>query len=260
MFYHIRIEIVGVSMFLLNNLTKYNVLNEIICPFINKEITYLFGKIYNIQSFSNLRIFVTKQPIDSEWPISKGAYKNDDPFGKMNYDQAISEYLQKNDFDISQSIFEEAIVSIRNGEYQNFQDALICSYNSKTAFMICPFGNQDVDRNYEYIIKPAVEKHGLQLERVDLISHTGYIPEKILDCIRSSLFVIVDLTDEKHNCYYELGYAHALGKKAILLAKKGTPRYFDISTYKWNYWESFEHLKPLLEVEINSILEELKYK
>ena len=36
--------------------------------------------------------------------------------------------------------------------------------------------------------------------------------------------VLADLTGERPNCYFEAGYAHALGKQLILTIRKGEPK------------------------------------
>ena len=43
---------------------------------------------------------------------------------------------------------------------------------------------------------------------------------RIKEEIRKSKFVIADLTDERPSCYFEAGYAEALGKKVIYVASK----------------------------------------
>lgn len=68
---------------------------------------------------------------------------------------------------------------------------------------------------------------------------------------------MADLTDAKPNCYYEIGYAHALGKPVIIIAKEGTARHFDISTYKWNFWTDYKDLKPKFETELKATLRSL---
>lgn len=75
-----------------------------------------------------------------------------------------------------------------------------------------------------------------------------------------SRFVVADLTDERQNCYYEVGYAHALGKPVIILAKDGTPRHFDVAANKWNYWTDYTDLKPKFEKELLALLESIGFK
>ena len=72
---------------------------------------------------------------------------------------------------------------------------------------------------------------GLRAERVDDIAHSSEITDKVLGSIRCAEYVVADLTHERPNVYYELGYAHAFGKKVILTAREGTRLHFDIRNY-----------------------------
>ncbi len=95
-------------------------------------------------------------------------------------------------------------------------------------------------------IKRASEKLHLNAERVDEIPHSGIISEKILSSIRVAEFVVADLTFGRPNCYYELGYAHAFGKKTILTAKEGTELHFDIKGFPVIMYKSTKQLEEKL--------------
>ncbi len=254
MFYHIRMGVIGITSTFEINLTKDDALLKYICPFISKEITFFHGAIINMSSYGIMHVFESERPIDSDWPINKIEIKEKESIGtwQYKYEDKLYEKLEKND--ITEILFREAITLIEHGNYQNYRDSILAGLKSQTVFMICPYGNEEVDHNYEFVIKPAVEKKGLKIERADQISHTQTITDKILESLNRSLFVIADLTEAKQNCYYEVGYAHSLGKPVIILAKEGTTRHFDISTYKWNFWKDYKDLKPKLENEIESVI------
>lgn len=80
-------------------------------------------------------------------------------------------------------------------------------------------------------IKRVAERFKLRAERVDDIAHIDQITDKVLGSIRIAEYVIADLTLERPNVYYELGYAHAYGKNVILTARHGTNLHFDIQGY-----------------------------
>jgi hypothetical protein len=72
------------------------------------------------------------------------------------------------------------------------------------------------------------------------------IDEIVLNHIDESEYLIVDLTDERPNVYYELGYAHGYGKKfenIILIAKKGTPLHFDIRNMNTIFFKDHNQLR-----------------
>src|SRR5258708_1379266 len=79
---------------------------------------------------------------------------------------------------------------------------------------------------YHAGIRPVVESLGLECARVDELDFTGRITDEIVRAIRNSYFVVADLSEERPNCYYECGYAHALGKPIIMLIQRGQEIHF----------------------------------
>lgn len=100
-------------------------------------------------------------------------------------------------------------------------------------------------------IKRACTFSGLRAERVDDVSYFGGITEKVLGSIKCAQFIIADVTHSRPNVYYELGYAHALKKKVLLTAKKGTKPHFDIQGEKIIFYEN----SSMLEREIKRFFE-----
>jgi nucleoside 2-deoxyribosyltransferase len=50
--------------------------------------------------------------------------------------------------------------------------------------------------------------------------------------------VVAEITPANQNVFYEIGYAHALGKPTILLAERGKQLPFDISGYRVLFYEN----------------------
>ena len=96
-------------------------------------------------------------------------------------------------------------------------------------------------------IKNAAEISGFNPARVDETFGFNTINEKILKHIELSEIIIADLTFERPNCYYELGYAHAKNKNVILTAEKGTRIHFDVSNYKVIFYNSMMQLDDELK-------------
>ncbi len=116
-------------------------------------------------------------------------------------------------------------------------------------FTLIPF-KSPFNEHFEEIIKPTVEKIGLNCYKADDITKpSSGIVEKIWNLIYYSRIVIADLTELNTNVFYELGVADAFGKPLIMMwnQDQGDKPPFDIghreilvySTYtvgKLNKW------------------------
>ena len=102
-------------------------------------------------------------------------------------------------------------------------------------------------------IAAAARAVGLRAERVKDIQGDYRITETILAMIRQARFVVADLTHERPNFYFELGYARGLGKTVITLLRAGTTAHFDVRD--WPYLEYYDS-RPLE----NDVLERFRYE
>lgn len=122
-----------------------------------------------------------------------------------------------------------------------------------TCFVIMSFsGSPALSDHYEFAVKPIVEELGFQCVRADELEHNGKIVDVVIDAIRDSLFVIADLTEQRPNCYYELGWAHALGKAVIHLINKQEPIHFDVQDYNFIIYERIDELKERLRDRVTT--------
>jgi nucleoside 2-deoxyribosyltransferase len=88
------------------------------------------------------------------------------------------------------------------------------------------------------------------------MEHEEGITARVLEEIETNEFLIADLTYERPNVHYEIGYAHARNKRVILYCKSGTKVYFDVAhrncpTYG-NITDLKEQLRRRLGVVTNS--------
>ena len=70
---------------------------------------------------------------------------------------------------------------------------------------------------------------GVNCTRVDELHFSKSILSQIYNGIKKADFIIADMTDNNPNVYYEIGYAHALGKEVILISQKNENIPFDFS-------------------------------
>ena len=119
---------------------------------------------------------------------------------------------------------------------------------SRDVFLIMSFEETDDLEDYKAAVKEVCKSAGFQAVRTDSrpADSTHQIIDAIHDHIQTCGFVIADLSRERPNVYYEIGYAKALDKKLVLTSKKGTPVHFDLQGYNRVEWTGSENLKKQL--------------
>ncbi len=106
--------------------------------------------------------------------------------------------------------------------------------DSKLVFAIMSF-TPDMDPIFEGI-QAAGEIHELQVERVKDVLGDYRITDKIIEMIHKARLIVADLTHEKPNVYFELGYARGLGKTVITTAREGTKLHFDVKDWTCTFY------------------------
>ncbi len=99
---------------------------------------------------------------------------------------------------------------------------------SVNAFVIMPFGDA-FDRYYGDAFKPALEACGYSVRRADDFHQSVPILDDIRAQIRLADLLLCDMTDRNANVAYELGLAHAIGKRVILVAQSAKEIPFDLA-------------------------------
>jgi hypothetical protein len=98
----------------------------------------------------------------------------------------------------------------------------------RTAFIVMPFGIEDLEVVYEDFIKPTIEQCELDCVRGDDIVGSDVIMEDIRSAISASGLIVADLTGQNANVFYEVGIAHAIEKPVLLLAQSLDDVPFDL--------------------------------
>jgi hypothetical protein len=94
-------------------------------------------------------------------------------------------------------------------------------------FVLMPF-KDDFDNIYKYGIKGTAEKVGAYAERVDEQNYIEGTLDRIFNQISKADVIVADMTGRNANVYYEVGYAHALGKIVLLLTQNANDIPFDL--------------------------------
>lgn len=122
-------------------------------------------------------------------------------------------------------------------------------FRQPTAFVAMPF-SEPYNTVYHEVIRPVAEQEGINVLRVDEVAGPGIIFEDIKQQIEHASIVIAEISAPNQNVYYELGYAHALNKPTILLARRGQELPFDIRSYRVIFYDDSIGGKPQVEREL----------
>lgn len=103
-------------------------------------------------------------------------------------------------------------------------------------------------------IREECASFDLSATRVDDIEYQDRITDLILERIQDSEFIVADLSGEKPNVYYEVGYAHALGKHPVLVRKRDTRLHFDLLVHNVPEYKNVTELREILRRRFEAIL------
>ena len=120
-------------------------------------------------------------------------------------------------------------------------------FEPNTAFVmmqIDPSEHRLEDLHNEY--KECFKRFEITAVRADEIEHQEVITDKIREKIKCSEFLLADLTAERPSVYYEIGYAHALGRKVIMFRSNETNLHFDLAGYNCPAYRNLTELREKL--------------
>lgn len=117
-------------------------------------------------------------------------------------------------------------------------------------FIIMQIGNKELDKVCKDAIVTAIEACDIEPKRVDKHNQGGLLKSEIIDFIERSDIIVADLTNERPNCYLEIGYTMGINKfrNLILTARedhnpespnyiRGGPKiHFDLIGYDILFW------------------------
>ena len=124
-----------------------------------------------------------------------------------------------------------------------------------TVFILMSMDPQDAALvDVHQTIRQVCGEFGLHASRIDDIEHSDRITDRVLEQIESAEFIVADLSGERPNVYYEIGYAHALGKRPILVRRAGTRLHFDLVVHNTPEYPNITTLREILRRRFEAIL------
>ena len=121
-----------------------------------------------------------------------------------------------------------------------------------------PF-NLKFNKRYKDIYKPAIETTECEPYRVDEDHSVANIMVRVREKIKAARICLADITEDNPNVWYEVGYAHALGKQIVLISEKKDKIPFDMSGEKVIFYHTssasdFDALKEKITKTVYSRL------
>jgi hypothetical protein len=112
---------------------------------------------------------------------------------------------------------------------------------SRRVLMAMQFGDVELDRVVEQCFRPAARRAGFDLYSLIENQPAGLIDDQLRVALRTSRFVVADLTHRNNGAYWEAGFAEGLGRPVIYTCReaewKERPTHFDTNhlvTVIWN--------------------------
>lgn len=144
------------------------------------------------------------------------------------------------------------LVSLSFSGWEQYQELKRSTTESHKAFMAMKYDDEQLDRLFENVLRPAVKQTGFDLFRLIDRPKAGLIDNRLRVEIQTSRFLIADLTHENAGAYWEAGYAEGLGKPVIYTCEKNKfetcKTHFDTNhhlTVKWDSNGSTEMVEEL---------------
>ncbi len=106
--------------------------------------------------------------------------------------------------------------------WQYYEELMRGITDSRKAFMAMEYGDPGLDEIVDNYFRPAVRLAGFELIRLDDPDKqkAGLIDDRLRVEIRTSRFLIADLTHDNEGAYWEAGFAEGLGKPVIYTCEK----------------------------------------
>lgn len=217
---------------------------------------------YSFVNIASVLVYADRQGL-KERLEREGLNENEINLELQRNDNALAGYRANPD-----SYDEFTLTNCTPEDMQRHLDRLIRKYESKPK----------IQRNLVFVVmsfdqsQPKLDDYYAAMQRVvSNVSHGEWICKSLKDLsaklplseaakqnIASSRFVIADLTLNRPNVFYELGYAHGLQKVCVITMEKGTKPHFYPRLYRNVEYENAQDLETKLSRELQMLREELR--
>ena len=144
-------------------------------------------------------------------------------------------------------------VALTPAAYHRVDELRKENLHTKHALVAMEFSERT--NNLREMIRLGVSNAGYTAIFIDEIQHNDWITPELLKYIKTSRFVVVDLTHKNNGAYFEEGYAMGSGKIVIQLCQKNTNLHFDVAQKNTIMWETEEDIPEKLEKRIRATVD-----
>ena len=128
-------------------------------------------------------------------------------------------------------------------------------------FLMQPFDNDVFDKRYDGVLTPAIKEAGLEPYRVDRDPSVSIPIEEIENEIQKADICLAEISTDKPNVWFELGFTIAVPKEVVLICsdERKDKFQFDIQhrsiiKYKTESPQDFDSLKKDITHRIKAVL------
>ncbi len=223
------------------NRSRDDLIKDLLIPLLNKQAVLAQRRgaksLFNFGSVSYMTILKTKRRLKR----TRSA--------KLPDELKSQDFIDKNN-STSEFVREVRVLSSSKSSRSLIERQL--AEPLKQIFVIMKLNDEQLNSAYEGVIKPVGEKAGYKVLRVDEIQDSGNITQQILENISASEIILAELSGERPNCYYEAGFAYALGKEIIFSIREGDSIHFDLAGYRFITWRTEAQFRRRLKERLAS--------
>jgi hypothetical protein len=161
-------------------------------------------------------------------------------FNSENFVWVLSHLADQGLITLDLTMGPQADVQVTFAGWLRIEELTRQQVTTRKAFMAMKYGDGQLDAVFAGCFKPAVAEAGFDLHRLDEDPAAGLIDDRLRVEIRTSRFLVADLTHANLGAYWESGFAEGIGRPVIYTCRRdyfeehGT--HFDTSHFQTVLW------------------------
>jgi hypothetical protein len=121
---------------------------------------------------------------------------------------------------LGRDLSERETVELKMAGWERYEELSRRQINSRFAFMAMEFRDPELDYAFQTHFKNAAKRAGFMLRALNEGQPAGLIDDQLRVALRTSRFVIADLSHGNNGAYWEAGFAEGLGLPVIYTCRE----------------------------------------